>query len=120
MNDREDKLSELFHALRAEDEARAPSYQRVMSRRSPARGRIWPLVYAAMVLLFVLWWQPYSPAERHAAAVTRPAESLSNWHAPTDFLLRTPGQELLEQLPSFDSSTPAIQTIDKSAKGVSS
>ncbi|HVT02831.1 MAG TPA: hypothetical protein VHL58_05590 [Thermoanaerobaculia bacterium] len=120
MNDRDDALRELFHALHAEDEARAPSYQRVMSRRSTARRRIGPLVWVAMLLLLVVWWKPYPPTEHPTEAVAPPSESLSNWHAPTDFLLRTPGRELLEELPSFGSSTPVIPSIDQSAKGVSS
>jgi hypothetical protein len=120
MNDREDSLRELFHTLRAEDEARAPSYERVLARRSPARGRIGPLVGVAIALLLLgVWWQSSSPADRRPAAVARPAESLSHWRAPTDFLLRTPGQELLEEFPPFESSPPALPTLNSSAKGVS-
>jgi hypothetical protein len=84
-------LRELFHQLREEDLSRLPS-PRLRGEGAP-KGRVRGWAFAAIVLvasvLFVIKHHRRPPV----------AESIVTWKAPTDFLLRTPGSELLSTVP---------------------
>ncbi|HEY8130290.1 MAG TPA: hypothetical protein VII12_00235 [Thermoanaerobaculia bacterium] len=85
MND--DRLRQAFAELRREEAAHVPPF-RVDGRR----GR-WPatrLAFALLVLMIV------AMIFRHH---NTPQPSIAEWRAPTDFLLKTPGQELLTSVP---------------------
>lgn len=88
MND--DRLRSAFAELRRAEAAHVPPFKRLPSRQKP-----WPSIRLAfaIVLLIVLVVSiiPRRP----------PAPSISNWRAPTDFLLKTPGQELLSTVPDL-------------------
>ena len=96
MND--DRLQDAFKELRRVETARIPPFGRMwhvkpaLSRR-PSRLRVGSTFAFAVVLLIVLAVAiiPHRPA----------APSISTWRAPTDFLLQTPGRELLDSVPDL-------------------
>lgn len=96
----DDHLRELFQATRRRDAERAPSFAGTLAaaRRAPAtrsgRGRVVVALAAAaaLVLIAVLWRRP----SRDQWMVPL---SSAHWEAPTDFLLETPGAELLRTVP---------------------
>ncbi len=93
-NDRD--LRERFAALRREDASQAPEFSAVPDRargRRPAWSR-WAAA-AAMVIVAALLLTKFYP--RPAA----PTQSITEWKSPTDFLLETPGRDLLQTMPSF-------------------
>jgi hypothetical protein len=106
MNDDSD-LRERFASLRRSDAASAPSFERaigVARRRSNDAG--WRvaiaaciLVAAAAVVILRVSHPPEAPTTRAAAP------TLADWRAPTDFLLDTPGRELLHTIPDVGRRT---------------
>jgi len=86
-------LRDAFGTLRSEDAARAPRFDRMWRLRTQRRG-IPKLAFAAMLLVIVATIFVVRRPEP-----TRP--SISAWKAPTDFLLATPGRELLKQTPEL-------------------
>ena len=91
-------LATAFAGLRREEEGRTPPFAEVVrrgrARPTPAAGLlpIRPLGLAAVVALAVLGvWLGVRVREPRPAAMP----SLSEWHSPTDFLLATPGRDLL-------------------------
>jgi len=98
MND--DGLRALFAAARRRDAARAPGFADTLAvpRRRPSRARV-PLALAAAavaVVVAAVWLLRPAPEFPIDLAATR-------WEAPTDFLLRTPGAELLRSVPDVGS-----------------
>jgi hypothetical protein len=91
-------LRERFAALRREDAAQAPGFavpgqgrtQTPWSRRMPDVG------LAALVLASVVFFTLHRGPERPAHG-----QSITEWKSPTDFLLQTPGRELLNSVPAF-------------------
>jgi hypothetical protein len=92
-----------FRTLRRDTEVGAPAFSAAMSavqrrRRRAERARrqvaaIGVGAAAAVALLAVL-----GPHRKPAVLVDLAA---SHWEAPTDFLLRAPGTELLRRIPTF-------------------
>jgi hypothetical protein len=98
MNDDRD-VRELFARLKEEDRAHTPSF------RMPTRKqRSWSprLVAAAVIALiaFVLA-RPDPPPQNVSRGVVR--LDRSTWRSPTDFLLNTPGSELMRTVPTVGS-----------------
>ena len=105
-DDRDRALHELFGALRGEAAAGAPEFrdalagvarrrERVRRARRRVAGITAVVAATALGLMIVAW--PITGGKRVALvdlATTR-------WEAPTDFLLRTPGAELLRTVPTF-------------------
>ena len=91
---------ERFAALRREEEAAAPAIGQLLARtrRMPEVRRVGRSVAAAaaVAVLVVLALLPVWDPERPSAA-----PPVENWRSPTEFLLRTPGREVLETLPRF-------------------
>ncbi len=102
-------IRELFTELRATDSAQAPDFRTMRQRASTPRSIATPLtrslVRAAAAVVFlaagVVVWQRLHPAAMSRSASVSP---LASWKSPTAFLLRTPGRELLEQVPDVESS----------------
>jgi hypothetical protein len=99
-------LSERFAALRAEVQARAPTFDAVL-RRSLRRQRppgfpVRKAVLAAAAALLL------SVGVRSLLRPVRPAIDLSvtTWRGPTDFLLRVPGEASLRTLPTLGRLSP--------------
>ena len=107
MND----LRELFHRLRDEEQTLirpSGTFSRSRGRRTlgqtsaplsrlrerVAEGRVRVWAFAAIVLIVIAIG---TIAHRRPPA----AQSIVTWKAPTDFLLRTPGSELLSTVPQI-------------------
>ena len=121
MRNHEELLRQAISARGAEDARGAPSFETVMARRTRARIHFAPIVAVAATLLIALWLLRPSPgAGLEPVTVSAQKETVLNWTSPTDFLLQTPGREVLEQVPSFHLSTPAIHAVDQTAEGASS
>lgn len=90
----EPELRDRFAALRREDERRLPPFTRVWQaaraghRRTPHRRRLVASATIAAAACVLLLWL----AGRRTMP---PSPSLTDWRPPTDFLLQTPGREIL-------------------------
>ena len=109
------------------DASAAPPFERAWgaarvraAERANQRGLGWSVGFpvagavAAGALLAVLalvvdvyWASPPAKPEREFGAVLASAAALTqHWEAPLDFLLATPGLELIQTVPSFGVSDP--------------
>ncbi len=98
-------LRERFQALRREDSGRTPSFQTTLvtgrARRaaeSAPRRRALGLAVATAVAAGVALVLLFSQHGRPGVAVDL---ATAHWEAPTDFLLRIPGDELLRTVPQL-------------------
>jgi hypothetical protein len=116
--DDERDLSAAFHTLRHETNAAAAPFRSPVA--IPAhRGVQWharpmvatALLAAAMVTVVVV--------RRHAEreALIAPFLQSTQWESPTDYLLTTPGQELLSAIPTVGSSINDTNSITDTVKG---
>ena len=92
-------LHERFAELRAEERRVVPRFDAMPRER---RRRVaWRMIAAAATLLLIvgisIMIRPhptkFSDSDRAAA------RSVAEWHPPTDFLLRTPGSDMLTSTP---------------------
>ena len=108
------ELRQHFRQLREEDEklARELAPYRRAARQRPGvgrRGGLRPRLAAAAALGLAIaagvgalhWLRPRPAPLTEAAAIAR----LSSWRAPTDSLLRAPGDELLRGVPRLGESS---------------
>lgn len=118
-DDVQDKdLRELFAKLRSEEAAEAPEFALPESggahlrprRRGDIKVTVAAFVLAMVAVVVGLRLIPRKP-ERNITSVA----SLTEWKAATDFLLQTPGRELLETVPVI-GAWPDSSTISKPAK----
>lgn len=99
MIDDESDLRERFAHLRAEERAGVPRFE--PGPRERQRHVAWRVIAATATLLLVVTLtiairpHPTRFSESDHAAV----RSVAEWHPPTDFLLRTPGSEMLTTTP---------------------
>lgn len=101
---RDDDLRRRFAELRLEEEKRASEFV-LPAPNWAGHGRRWSarkLVAGAVCLVAIttaVWLRLVShrPAREPGTAVA----SLTEWRSPTDFLLETPGQELLRTVPAI-------------------
>jgi hypothetical protein len=99
MIDDESELRQRFDRLRAEERSGVPRFS--VPRRQTRRSLTWRLIAvpAALLLIVALFVitrpRPVAFSDSDRAAV----RSVSAWHPPTDFLLRTPGSEMLSTTP---------------------
>jgi hypothetical protein len=99
----EDKdLRERFAALRREEEAQAPDFVVLTGRRQRQRvAKLIPIsvCLAAILAAAIFLVRPVlqKPVQKPVGAVA----SITEWKAPTDFLLETPGRELLRNVPAI-------------------
>lgn len=114
-------LASLFEELRRADEASAPPFKNVLERRGVGLrkpARVAPLRFAALAVLLV--------AAALAVVLTRrppgetagpePPVTVAQWKSPTDWLLRTPGSELLSELPTLPGSVPKYAGFEGAEK----
>jgi len=99
-------LRDRFAALRREEEVHTPGFHALASppalaRANPRRkGRLIAAACLAASLAAVLLLR--SPVfERPKSRTAAPAVSVTEWTAPTEFLLNTPGGEMLRSVPAF-------------------
>lgn len=106
MKDEKDReLAAAFSALRREEQESLPPFAdvvrrgRARARRSAAPRRprrLWAAAAATVLVALAAlaaWLGPRTPGQRSPAAE---ASSLAEWRSPTEFLLETPGREILD------------------------
>ena len=102
----ESEFRRRFARLREADQGSAPSfaqiYERTRAGRSlRARRRVRPLVIgAAAAVAIAIIALSYARSSSSSAATPE----ITTWRAPTDVLLRTPGSELLGEMPALGAS----------------
>jgi hypothetical protein len=111
------KIRDWFERLKQDDARIAPTFasswraaeSRMIAVRRPSLLLRFAAVGAVLVLAATGTWigLKQRPA-RPAAAITQ----LSQWRAPTDFLLETPGSEFLRTVPRFGG----LPIMDKPGK----
>jgi hypothetical protein len=95
----DDDLRRAFAELRRADAESAPAYDRVRGRPQGVRVEVPTgtlLVAASLVAAVIAGLAVRRPAPPPPAFV-----SLEHWTAPTDFLLETPGREILHGEPGI-------------------
>jgi hypothetical protein len=101
MSDDDRDLRDAFARLRDAERRSVPQFAVGHVRRSIPR-----LAFAALALLLVAGGAFIARRKPHDAPQT--TVTISTWRAPTDFLLKTPGRELLDSTPRLNPQTPAI------------
>jgi len=106
MND-DSNLRERFASLRRADAASAPRFERVIGIARPrSNGAAWRVAITACLLMVAVGAVVVRGSHPREAPTTRAsAPTLADWRAPTDFLLDTPGRELLQTIPDFRPHT---------------
>jgi len=107
----DEELRKRFAELARAEGASAPSFRQVLERERSglASSRLFSLKLGAAVLVAagalaaLLLLRP-APPEKELS----PAATIGQWKSPTGWLLQTPGQELLEELPALPDSTLAV------------
>ena len=100
----DDDLRTRFLALRREEESLAPAFA-IPSRPwvEPAgrwsAGRLFAVTACLVAMVAGAWWLGMGPPKPEGTG--QPVASLMEWKAPTDFLLQTPGRELLRTVPAI-------------------
>ena len=120
-------LRKLFQEAREADEASAPDFRRIRRRAAEGRAKSprlrWGLIAlpAAGVLAVGLSLLVAGRGSDTPARESVPSEAsevsalrLDDWTAPTDFLLETPGRELLGSFPPIGTSIPDVSVTDPS------
>jgi hypothetical protein len=101
MIDDDRDLRDAFARLREAERHSVPRFAVQRARRSPAR-----LAFALIALLLIVGGAFIARRKPHDVPET--TVTISTWRAPTDFLLKTPGRELLDSTPRLNPQTPAI------------
>jgi hypothetical protein len=92
-------LRDRFASLRREDAHHVPEFARLWRRREHVarhKGRRIAIAACALIALAIFWLRS-AQHKSHDAAVA----SITEWNSPTDFLLETPGRELLRTVPEI-------------------
>ena len=106
-------LAAAFADLRQEEEAQTPPFDELVRRGRvrPAHTRLLgvrPLALAAAVALAALGvWLGVRAREPHHPSVP----PLAEWRSPTDFLLATPGRDLLAAPAAWDRSVLDLREV---------
>lgn len=102
----EGELRRRFAELREDDGKRTPTFARLYAR-GPAR-RSWRAMFRPRLLAIGAAAAVATAAVLTAHARSSPVREgtppISTWRAPTDILLRTPGSELLSEMPALGES----------------
>ncbi|HSS43700.1 MAG TPA: hypothetical protein VLO07_00040 [Thermoanaerobaculia bacterium] len=120
------ELARLFEKLRCADEASAPRFRQVLERRQgPTRVsnlRSVAAVSVCVLALFLLWLAGSGRRAPEAERAGAGTVTLGDWRSPTDFLLRTPGGDLLDSKPALLERVPDYSEMEsvKTEKGARS
>ena len=100
------ELRRRFSLLREADRERIPTFaqtqQRVRARsasRAPIGVRTLAIAAVATVLIATVW-----TARGRSFSRSETVPAIGTWRAPTDVLLRTPGNEILAEMPALSAS----------------
>lgn len=110
------RLRDLFREAREADEASAPVF-RAIPRRRPISRR-WPeymtasLVAALALVVALLVWPKVDTSPREPTPTAADVPRFEEWTAPTDFLLETPGRELLSSTPVIGAAAPEFFDVE--------
>jgi hypothetical protein len=103
-------LRERFADLRREDQAHAGEFNGFLHasrpRANPMRLSAWVAVAAGLTVMIAVFVMSVQPSGRRN--IGSPEISITEWKSSTDFLLRTPGQEVLRTIPRIGA--PPIST----------
>jgi hypothetical protein len=117
--DPDNDLRDLFARLKQEDRARAPSFKAVRSRPvrrhgAPSRRALGVAAGVAAAAILITALSIMEHRRQSAASRQAPPNLLarSSWASPTDFLLQTPGSEMLRTIPSFQARWITPDTAD--------
>ena len=112
-DDRE--LAAAFAGLRREEEARTPPFDEIVRRgRTRPAPAVRPLparplwLAAAVVLVALGVWLGVRVREPQPSATVPP---LAEWRSPTDFLLATPGRDLLAAPAAWNRSVLDLREV---------
>jgi len=109
LDDRE--LRERFAELRRADQARAGGYRAVLYRPAPRTRHVRLAKWAAVAGLAVVIALAVLSVERSERRYAGSHDvSITEWKSPTDFLLRTPGQEVLQTIPQIGEWPASART----------
>ncbi|HXN10581.1 MAG TPA: hypothetical protein VN859_05010 [Steroidobacteraceae bacterium] len=99
-------LRDAFASWRRRESARTPGFEAILRRaRAVSRRPQWRPAALACLALAALTAVVWRIAPEPTPAMYPPsALSLTDWHSPTDFLLTTPGSELLHAVPHIGES----------------
>ncbi|MCI0415500.1 hypothetical protein L0222_22225 [bacterium] len=95
-------LRKIFEEIRRFDQQNLPSFRRLRSKERRSSQTPFPVYVTSAVLTIILLGislHYFSPGPQIVKV-----SSLEEWKAPTDFLLRTPGIEVIEMVPNLESS----------------
>jgi hypothetical protein len=100
MSDDDRELRELFGRLKAEERDHVPPFRTPTRRAQPARvPRV--AVAAAVILIALVHARPDRPPRNVSLRMVDLGAAA--WRSPTDFLLVTPGSELMRTVPAVGS-----------------
>jgi hypothetical protein len=101
------EIRKRFASMRNEDSSRISRFEHVLERvRTKSYLGLRPLVAASCLLIATIVVSvAYRSYERVPATSGIAAPSLAHWRAPTDFLLDTPGRELLYAIPQIGEAS---------------
>lgn len=97
----ERELRRLFQQLRQRDEASAPSFREALDRPPRKALSLRLAVAAVAVFAAVAVWTILPIRRPSPARGPRVTATISEWKSPTASLLRAPGSELLDSVPSI-------------------
>jgi hypothetical protein len=100
------EIRQRFARLREADQESAPSFAQTYGRARAGRSlrttrRVRPLVIATAAAVAIAAVALSYARSSSSSAVT---PEITSWRAPTDVLLRTPGSELLGEMPALGAS----------------
>jgi len=100
----DDDLRARFAALRKEEEAQAPEFgvapRRAYYGRRRSLGQLIAATVCGLTVVAAVFWLR-SAFQKPQPEPGRFVASVLEWKAPTDFLLETPGRELLRTVPAI-------------------
>lgn len=115
-SDDDPEIRQHFNAARERRESLAPSFHEILERprrneRPASFHRVRLLVtafvvFAVLISAYLVWYEKPVPRPLEAEL-----SALTEWHSPTDFLLKTPGGELLEGTPAIPSALPPLPNL---------
>ncbi len=106
MIDDEGDLRPRFQELRDEERRFAPRFRVAPPLRRLAPRRLITAAAALILLVLVVTISVRSRKTTFSASDRAAVRSIAAWHPPTDFLLRTPGSEILLTTPVIPDVRP--------------
>lgn len=102
----DDDLREHFAKLRAEDQARAGEFYSFLhrTRRRPTHARFPARIAVGTALAVMIVTAAVLIERSEHRAAQGPQLSITEWKSSTDFLLQTPGREILQSVPRIGES----------------